>query len=210
MRANCQKSVNTSGIWEQPTRELDNEAQKQSSFDESSNEARGEINRALKDFNRAISLNPNYAAAYKARGVTYFKQIKLLPLEFWEQKTSLVDLALQDYNRAISSDPKDAESYRIRGSLYSWKGDHDHALEDLNQAIALDPKDVAAYIVRGNTYRDRKGELDLALQDYNQAISLSPKLALPYQSRAIAYRALGKKDLADADETKAEELSGKR
>jgi tetratricopeptide (TPR) repeat protein len=55
--------------------------------------AKGDLNRAIADYNQAIALDPKYAVAYYNRGVMY------------NDKGDL-DRAIADYNRAIALDPK--------------------------------------------------------------------------------------------------------
>ena len=65
----------------------------------------GRNDEALADFNKAISLDPNYAQAYANRGLIY-------------RKTGKLDLALADYNKALQLDPNYAVAYLGRGIVY--------------------------------------------------------------------------------------------
>ncbi|MGI0491637.1 tetratricopeptide repeat protein [Alkalinema pantanalense CENA528] len=125
--------------------------------------------RAIADFNQAIKLNPNNAAAYKYRGMT---QLLLGDLQ----------KAAADLNQAITLDPKDAEAYKVRGMAFfehslppSHEKDHvQKALADLNQAIQLKPNYPEAYIDRGNVLYSTLalGKKQPALNDYHKAIEL--------------------------------------
>ncbi len=191
---------------------------------------KGDFDRAIQGFSQAISLNQNYAKAYNNRGIAYlakgdffraiqdYNQVILLNPKFAEAYFDRgvayalkgdYDRAIEEFSQAISLKPNYAKAYDNRGVAYALKGDYDRAIEEFNRAITLDPKHSGAHGNRGYAYY-KKGEFERGIQDSSQAISLDPKNARAYKSRAAAYRALGKKDLADADEKKAQELSKQR
>jgi tetratricopeptide (TPR) repeat protein len=130
---------------------------------------KGDLDRAIADYNEAIRLDPKFAHAYNNRGNAY------------RDKGDL-DRAIADFNETIRLDPKYVFAYNGRGNAYSEKGDLDRPIADYNEAIRLDPKYASAYNGRGNAYSD-KGDLDRAIADFNEAIRLDPKLAPAYHNR---------------------------
>jgi tetratricopeptide (TPR) repeat protein len=147
--------------------------------------AKGDLDRAIADYNQAISLDPKYPKAYHGRAILYKNRGDL-------------DRAVADYSQAIALDPKYSIAYNNRGVAYEGRGDLDRAIADYSQAISLDRKYVGAYSNRGNIYKAR-GDFDRAIADYNQAISLDPKFAVAYNNRGAAYAAKGDLDRAIAD-----------
>ena len=99
--------------------------------------AKGDLAGAIADYNRAIELDPKYAAAYYNRGLA-------------KKAKGDLDGAIADYNRAIELDPKLAIAYNNRGIAKEAKGDLDGAIADYNRAIELDPKLAIASNNRGN------------------------------------------------------------
>jgi tetratricopeptide (TPR) repeat protein len=146
---------------------------------------RGEYDRAIADYNVAISINPRNAFAYNNRGFAYGGKGDF-------------DRAIADYGVAIGLDPKLELGYANRGEAYSSKGEYDHAIADYGLAISLNPKDANAYRNRGNAYYYKK-EYDRAIADYSLAISLAPKVAVIYVNRGRAYNHKGEYDRAVAD-----------
>ena len=83
--------------------------------------------KALKDFNRAIEIDPTRANAYVGRGNT------LSTLGRYKE-------ALKDYDIAIEIDPELANAYVNRGSAYSHLGQYKKAIADYEKGLELDPK----------------------------------------------------------------------
>jgi tetratricopeptide (TPR) repeat protein len=97
---------------------------------------KGELDRAIKDYEQAIALNPGDATAYYNRGVAYGSKGE------W-------DRAIRDYGQAIQHRPDDAAAFRNRGFAYQEKKQFDRAMQDFDRAIEIDPKDATALAYRG-------------------------------------------------------------
>jgi tetratricopeptide (TPR) repeat protein len=146
---------------------------------------KGDYDRAIADFAKAIALDPKAAIAYYNRGNAY-------------NGKGDYDRAIADYTKAIALDPQDASAYFNRGLAYKHKGDLDHAIADYTKVIALDPDSVIAYNNRGVAFAN-KGEHNEAISDYTMAILLDPKHVSAYYARGVTYENIGDKDRAIAD-----------
>ena len=146
---------------------------------------RGELDRAIADFDAAVRLEPKSADTYINRGIARYRRGDL-------------DRAIADYDEAIRIDPEDAYAYNDRGLALRAKGDLDRAIADHDQAIRLEPDTAAAYTNRGLAWQD-KGDLDHAIADFDNAIRLNPNDALAYNNRALAWQAKGDLVRAVAD-----------
>jgi len=135
--------------------------------------SKGDYDRAIADYDKAIELNPQDAAAYGVRALVYI--IK-----------GDHDHAITDYDKAIKLNPTDAAAYRKRGLAYGFKGDYDRVIADCDKAIELNPQDAAAYGNRGCAYIF-KGDYDRAITDCDKAIELNPQNAAAYGTRGDAY-----------------------
>ena len=79
---------------------------------------KGEYDKAISDFDRAVELAPDDCYAYCNRGSAY------------ERKGDYAR-ALSDYNKAVELNPKDQFIYFNRGLIYESKAEADRALNDL-------------------------------------------------------------------------------
>ena len=90
---------------------------------------------AIKDFDKAIALNPKYDWSYLGRGIA-----KNPNKEYWA--------AMADYDTAIMLNPQFAEAYSGRGNSEGRLNENKKAMEDFNRAIEIDPKYPEAYLGR--------------------------------------------------------------
>jgi len=91
----------------------------------------GNLDRAIRAFDRAIAAEPDLALAYLNRGLA------------WQRKGDL-DRALADLNRAVARDRTDARAYYHRSRVYRARGEEARAAADAERAIELDPDYAAA------------------------------------------------------------------
>ena len=82
---------------------------------------KGEIGRAIADFNTSVELNPNYAGAHHNRGVAYARK-------------GDYDHAILGFNKAIQLNPNDANAHYNRGMAWLYLGDWENAKSDLTIA----------------------------------------------------------------------------
>jgi len=173
--------------------------------------------KALADFNQAISLAPSGSEYYNNRG---------------NVKTNLGDYegALNDFDKAIAlnkriaasqdkssgwsrrrtRDPNSAHrlaaAYNSRAELRRTLRDYDAALIDYGAAIEADPEYSIAYYSRASVYVVRE-QYDDALKDYNRAIELDPyRGGSVYQRRAYIHMIREDFEAALNDFNKAIEL----
>ena len=136
--------------------------------------AKGEPDRAIPDYDRAIKLNRNDAVALRQ------------PRPRLSRHPRLRARASRISTRRSRSIPDYILALNDRGIAYAAKGNVERAIQDFDQAILLDPRDGFAYNNRGLAYRNR-GEVDRAIKDYDQAILLNSNYVLAYYNRGNAY-----------------------
>ena len=184
---------------------------------------KGEQDRAIQEYDKAISIKPNEAKYYSNRGVAYNekggqdraiqdfdKAISINPdkADYYSNRGNAYsgkgeyDRAIQDHDKAISINPNKADYYSSRGVAYRKKGLHDRAIQDFDKAISINPDDADYYSNRGNALDD-KGEYDRAIQNYDKAISIAPDSADYYSNRGNALSKKGEHDRAIQEYDKA-------
>lgn len=156
---------------------------------------KGDLDRAIADYDEAIRLDPTYPATFRARGETYGSKGEF-------------DRAIADFTEAIRLDPNYALAYAQRALTYFLRADYDRSIADSNKAIELNPKNAAWLSGRGDAYL-ATGENARAVSDYSEAIRLNPADKETYNSRANAYRNAGDSGHAIADYTDAVRLDPK-
>ena len=150
---------------------------------------KGDYDKAIADYNQALTINPNDADSYYNRGIARYSK-------------GDYDKAIADYTEALAINPKYANAYSGRGNAYQGKGEYDKAIADCNEAIRLDRNNANAYSSRGGAWAN-KGEYDKAIADCNEAIRLDPKYVYAYSIRGVARYSKGEYDKAIADYTQA-------
>jgi tetratricopeptide (TPR) repeat protein len=120
-----------------------------------------DIDGALDDLNKAVSINPRVAEIYNGRAIARL------------QKGDL-DGSLADYEKAIELKPSLPSAFMGRGYFRYQKRDFDNALSDFSKAIELKPDYADAYVDRG-LVRGLKGEIVGAIADIRKGAGLNPQ-----------------------------------
>ncbi|UCE08268.1 MAG: tetratricopeptide repeat protein, partial [bacterium] len=136
-------------------------------------EYRGEYEKAIVYFTRAVEINPNYAEAYNRRANIYVGMKDY-------------DKAIFDYNEALRLEPEYAEAYFNRGNAYYDIGYFDKAISDYTCALKIDSTHAEVYYNRGNIYA-HEGKRDEAIVDYTMTLLINPNHIRAYYNRAVTY-----------------------
>ncbi len=126
----------------------------------------GQYEAAIRDLDKAISLNGNYAMAWYNRGNAYGQLGKF-------------EEAFRDLDQAIGLDPKNANAYNKRGQANAVLGRKENAFVDFNKALELDPANAEIYYNIGITHlnagnRDEACKALLKAAGMNFAAALKP------------------------------------
>ena len=154
---------------------------------------KGDVERAIDYYNKALEIDPRHAKAYNNRGVA------------WKFKGD-IERAVADYNEAMEIDPLLAAAYNNRGIIYGVQGNYPRAIAYYNKALGLDVYNADFYNNRG-VARELKGDVDDAIDNYNMALKIDSDHAYAYNNRGVAFRIKGIYDRAIEDYTIAIELN---
>ncbi|KFP57049.1 Tetratricopeptide repeat protein 6, partial [Cathartes aura] len=141
------------------------------------NQLMGYLPCAMKDYQRAISVDPNYALAYFNAANIYFHNRQF-------------SQAYCYYSKVLQLDPRNESAVMNRAITNSLLNNIEEAKEDFEKAICLCPFSAAVYFNRANFYNGLK-QYELAEKDISTALSLQPNDALMYKFRADIRGKLG-------------------
>jgi len=144
---------------------------------------------AIAAYDKAISLNPEYADAWIYRGVAKHD------LKRYEE-------AITDFDKAIALNPDFAEAWNCRGAAKANLQRHEEAIADLDKAILLNPDYASAWNNRGNAKANLQRHEE-AIADYDKAIELNPDYSNAWINRGAAKANLQSYEEAIADFDKA-------
>ena len=142
---------------------------------------------ALKDFSRALALDPENADYYRQRGSFYKIQA-----EWPSNKKEYYPLAVADYKMALKFCSEN-KLYSYERSLYYIAfatSDFNDVIETITQVIERYPQHSDSYANRAEAYK-KIGDTKRANEDYAQAIKLTPETAKGYAHRAWIYKKMG-------------------
>ncbi|HLF52558.1 tetratricopeptide repeat protein [Flavobacterium sp.] len=155
-------------------------------------------NGALKDFDKAIELNPNNSEAYFCKGVLYQRM----------NSPTLAQFSMMNFNKAIQLNPKHVDAYLERGKEKYKLEDYRGAISDYNKAIEIDKDNYDCHANRGIA-KIKLNDNDGALADFNKSIEINPEDYFAYAIRGLFKFNLGQKEAACLDFSKAGELGDK-
>jgi TonB family protein len=158
---------------------------------------KGEYQKALKDLDYAITLQPN-------NGDYYLTRARI------QDRLDNIDRAMADATKAlelISSEVGRSMALAFRAGLHKKESKLPEAIKDYDEAVKLAPDFAYHYANRGDVYVELK-DYQKAIADYTEAIRLDPRNEFFFSDRAEAYRAIGQVELAEQDEAAVKNLKG--
>ncbi|MCL2888545.1 MAG: tetratricopeptide repeat protein [Elusimicrobia bacterium] len=147
----------------------------------------GKPEKAIKEYDKALKLNPNNIDVYASRGAANFY-------------LKNYDAAAADFITVIENQPENAAAYNALGSALAALGRNDDALKFVNYAIFVNPANAEALMSRAGIYYNMQ-QYDNVIDDLNAVIKFKPNLDA-YALRALTYEKMGKQDLSDQDKEK--------
>jgi TolB-like protein/Flp pilus assembly protein TadD len=147
---------------------------------------------AIQLFEKAIELDPRYAAAYAACSSAYGQMY-----QWFSRADKHRDKAQELSFKALMYDPNLPEAYAAMGLSYFIWGKLEEASASSRKAIELDPDDFIAHWTLGRIHFTN-GELEQALGPFRRVIELKPGFYAAYADVAQTCAGLGMK--AEAEE----------
>ena len=133
---------------------------------------KGQIDEAIRQYQEAIRLKPDYADAHNNLGVAL-------------DKKGQTDEAIRQYQEALRLKPDYAEAHNNLGIALVKKGQIDEAIRQFQEAIRLKPDYADAHNNLGIAL-DKKGQIDEAIRQFQEALRLKPDYADAHYNLGIA------------------------
>lgn len=187
-----------------------------------------DLETAMKRFNQAWLLNPNYPDSYYGfaaltrinnQDESIILEKKGLKLDSDKSRAeecfqhaancleqlNKIEAAIYFYSRLIELNPQSSFYFKKRGYLLSSNNQFKEALDDYNKAIKLDPSDAMTFNNRGFRHQQDRN-LELAINDFTKALELDPNYISARMNRALTYMESRKPNEALEDINKCIEL----
>lgn len=139
----------------------------------------GELDEALRMFDTAAKIKPDYSEAYFNQGVVL-------------KSLGHLKEAVKKYLKAISYQPNYPDAHNNLANIYKDLEMNEEAIKSFEWAIAYKPSNPLFHLNLGILYSSFNEEL--AINSYKKAIELNPNYAEAYFNMASVLRQLGKKN----------------
>lgn len=133
---------------------------------------------AIKDIDKAISLDKHLSYAYAQRSIIKF------------QFTKDYEDALADMNEALRLDPNMSSYYINRALIKYHLDDLRGTMADYDRVVEIDPNNLMAHYNRG-LLRAQVGEKNKAIEDFSFVLKYEPDNFFAYYNRAVLYDEIG-------------------
>ena len=126
-------------------------------------------------FQKAVDLDPGFAAAHAKLGWTYFSAWAM----GWSKDPGVLDLAMASARESLSADSSLAQGYCLTASVLVWQKKHEEAIRFFKMSLALDPNYAGALDGMGDAlnWAGRPAE---AIPFIEEAMRLNPRYPAYY------------------------------
>jgi tetratricopeptide (TPR) repeat protein len=153
------------GLWDQAQEAYENAIKKNREYYEAYvhladlQRRRDNLQIALVNANRVLTMDKNYMPAYRVRSAIYADQLNY-------------SAAINDVSTILLVQPENAEMYFLRGNYYQSFAQHQNAVSDFGKVITLQPDHVEAYFNRAHSY-EQLLQYDNAIKDYKKLMIIA-------------------------------------
>lgn len=137
-----------------------------------------QTDQAIKAFEQALVIDPNYAEAHNNLGVTLWR-------------LGRVNEAIAHYEQAMRVKPNEPEAHRNLGAIFLQSGKLTEAIAQYEEALRIGPNDPVAHNDMG-VAMVHAGRLDKAVEHYKRALQVNPDNAEAHNNFGVALWRLGR------------------
>lgn len=146
--------------------------------------------KAIEDYNMAISYKPDYFKAYYGKGITYKKQENIAEMK--EALDKVIELAPADDKTGEKASSIISTTYLNEGAVALQKADYDGAIDNLNISLKYDNAAPLTHYYLALAFNGKK-DWDNAIVSANKAIELG------YENVGDAWFAIGQANEGKGD-----------
>ncbi len=136
-------------------------------------DASGNPHVAAEKYQTALTIDPNFAAALAAIGLTYLAQKQRDASGKKYISPRQAEAATAKFEAALRKDPNGAEGHFGMGEIYRIRGNLALATQSYRQALKANGSYVAAHYRLGSIFA-RQGHLELAIESFRTVLKLNP------------------------------------
>ena len=138
----------------------------------------GDHNAAIKNYEKAIIIKPDYAKAHFNLGGTF-------------QDIGQLNSSVKSYEKAINIEPNYAEAHNNIGNVLKELGQLDSAISYYKKTIVINPKYIEAYYSLGSIFEEL-GQLNSAVQYYEEVLVIKPEFSEMHNNLGVILQHQGK------------------
>jgi len=138
----------------------------------------GEYKKAIRHFDQAINLDPNYIDAYINKGIAFHEM-------------GNVDEAISNYDIALEIEPENPVALNNKGYVFSKMKKYDEAIPYYNRALEIDPVYLDAMYNLADVFWKQWYCQD-AIIYYDKIIEIDPEPSQAYLHKAWALSGMGR------------------
>ena len=142
----------------------------------------GQLESAVKSFEKAITINPNYAEAHYNIGVAL-------------QGLGKLDEAIKSYEKAIAIKHEYPNAHNNLGNILLELRQLDAAVDHFEWAVAFKPDYAEAHNNLGVTFQEL-GQLDMSITSYEKALAIKPDYPEAHNNLGVTLHQLLQRDAA--------------
>jgi len=143
---------------------------------------RGDLQRAVYEFNEAVRINPVYARGYYNLGIAYMEM-------------GQTDDALDNFARALEIEPNYVDARNNAALIFARTGRLKLAVQQWFAVLEVAPTSLDVHNNLGNALA-QMGYMDKAVEHWLKAIEINPEYASAHNNLANAFRSQGKNEEA--------------
>lgn len=154
--------------------------------------SKGEINKAVQEFTRALEYDNDNYEGHLGLGNSYTKKTEY-------------NKAIFEYKKLVELEPANSLGYTKLGKIYLLKNNEDEALEAFNQALDFNQSDFEAHNGLGQLFYKNQF-YDKATLEFQKSLEIKPGQSFAHRNMGLIFSKLGEKAKAETAFVKTLEL----